>query len=79
MRLNNEWLGLNEHSLSGNKAASVDGLFHDAGTESRGEGRLAEEKRLIIIRFDEAEWQSLNDSRRGVQSSRWHAPMTLMG
>jgi hypothetical protein len=28
--------------------------------------RLAEEKRLVIIRFDEAEWQSLNDSRRGV-------------
>jgi hypothetical protein len=28
--------------------------------------KLAEDKRLIIIRFDEAEWQSLNDSRRGV-------------
>jgi hypothetical protein len=29
--------------------------------------RLAEDKRLIIIRFDESEWQRLNDSRRGVQ------------
>jgi hypothetical protein len=28
--------------------------------------RLAEEKQLIVIRFDEAEWQSLNDSRRGI-------------
>ncbi len=24
----------------------------------------AEDKRLVIIRFDEAKWQSLNDSRR---------------
>jgi len=28
--------------------------------------RLAEDKRLVIIRFDEPEWQSLNESRRGV-------------
>ena len=28
--------------------------------------RLAEEKRLILIRFDQDEWRSLNDSRRGV-------------
>lgn len=28
--------------------------------------RLAEDKRLVIIRFEEAEWQSLNESRRGV-------------
>ena len=28
--------------------------------------RLAEDKRLVIIRFDEAEWRSLRDSRRGV-------------
>jgi hypothetical protein len=27
---------------------------------------LAEKKRLVIVRFDEAEWRSLNDSRRGV-------------
>ena len=28
--------------------------------------RLAEDKRLVLMRFNEAEWQSLNDSRRGV-------------
>jgi hypothetical protein len=32
--------------------------------------RLAEEKRLVIIRFDEAEWQSLNELSR-LSSSRW--------
>jgi hypothetical protein len=28
--------------------------------------QLAEDKRLVIIRFDESEWESLNESRRGV-------------
>ena len=28
--------------------------------------RLAEDKRVVIIRFDESEWQRLNESRRGV-------------